>query len=114
MTHKTYNVSFRRKRFGKTNYRKRLKILKSRVPRLVVTPSNKNILLQVVSYQPEGDKSLLTVSSQILNKKFGWKFSRCNIPSAYLTGLIAGKELSKKGIKKAILDIGFSSSTKGS
>lgn len=114
MTHKTYNLSFRRKRTGKTNYRKRLTILKSRMPRLVVKPSNKNILLHVVSYQPDGDKSILSISSQILNKSFGWKFSKCNIPSSYLTGLIAGKELGKKGIKKVILDLSFNSSTKGS
>jgi len=56
----------------------------------------------------------VNVGSQILEKKYGWKLNTGNIPSAYLTGLVAGKQMHAKDIKKAILDIGFSSSTKGS
>ena len=45
---KTYTVPFRRKREGKTNYKKRLGLLKSKSLRLVVRKSNKHILVQLV------------------------------------------------------------------
>jgi len=107
-------VQFRRKRQGKTNYRKRLKLLLANKPRLVIRKSLKNILAQIVEYHPKGDKVILSASSTQLEKNFNWKINKGNIPSAYLTGLILGKKAKKKGIKEAILDIGLSSSVKGS
>ncbi|MBD3259579.1 50S ribosomal protein L18 [Candidatus Woesearchaeota archaeon] len=103
-------VRFRRRREGKTNYKTRLAHLKSGLPRLVVRPSLKNIVIQLVEYSPDGDKILYTCSSRQL-VKYGWKGSNKSIPAAYLTGLLCRKKI-KKGTK-AILDVGNNTLTKG-
>ncbi|MBS1266228.1 MAG: 50S ribosomal protein L18 [Candidatus Woesearchaeota archaeon] len=108
--HKTYTVGFRRKRQGRTNYNKRLKLIRSGLPRLVVRPSSKNILAQIIEYHPEGDKVVSSAHSKEL-EKLGWKANRGNIPSAYLVGYLIAK---KSKCKKAVLDIGMYKNTKGS
>ncbi|BBL45913.1 50S ribosomal protein L18 [Nanobdella aerobiophila] len=108
-----YIVKYRRRRENKTDYRKRLKLLKSRKLRLVVRKSLNNIQCQIVQYNKDGDKTLLTIHSKILEKEFGWKGHRGNIPTAYLTGLLTGLEAKKKGIEEIILDIGRYNKTKG-
>ena len=110
----TKTISFRRKRERKTNYRKRLRLLLSGMPRLVARKSLNNILLQMVEYSPDGDKVVLSAHSSELAKKFNWKMSTGNVPSAYLTGLLIGKRAKKKGIKNAILDMGMHVSVKNS
>lgn len=113
MRQKIFNVPMRRKREGKTDYRKRLKLLLSHKPRLVVRPSLKNITAQIIEYHQEGDKVIVSSNSSEL-EKFGWVFSKSNVPAAYLTGLLAGIRAISKGIKKAILDVGLHTPTKGS
>ena len=108
----TYVMPFRRRREGKTDYKKRLKLLLSDKPRLVVRRSLKFIRVQITDFSKEGDKTLVAASSQEL-KKLGWKFSFDNLPAAYLTGLLIGKKALKKGIKEAALDSGLYTSTKG-
>ena len=107
-----YRVPFRRRREGKTDYRKRLKLLLGRKPRLVVRRFISNILAQLVEYDPKGDKVIFTIHSNRL-KKYGWKGHRGNLPTAYLVGLLAGLEARKRGYEEAILDIGRYKSTKG-
>ncbi|MCD6092515.1 MAG: 50S ribosomal protein L18 [Candidatus Aenigmarchaeota archaeon] len=101
----------KRRREKKTDYAQRLKLLKSGKPRLVVRVSLKNVLMQIVQYEPRGDKILTSILTKDL-KKFGW-LGGCNLPAAYLTGLLAGYKILKKGINEAILDIGLQMSTKG-
>jgi len=108
-----YKVPPRRRREGCTNYRKRLKLLLSKKVRLVVRITNKRVIAQFVSYEPGGDRVLVSVTSEKL-REFGWKGDLNNTPAAYLTGLLAGKEALKAGIKEAILDIGLRSPVKGS
>jgi large subunit ribosomal protein L18 len=108
-----YAVRFRRRREGKTNYRKRALLLKSGKPRLVVRCSNNYIRLQIIEYDIKGDKTKITVDSSILKKKYGWKYSCKNIPAAYLTGLLAGKLALKSGFSEAVSDIGLKTKTKG-
>ena len=67
----------------------------------------------MVQYDPKGDKVILTANSKILSK-LGWKGDTGNMPSAYLIGMFAGKKALEKGVKEAILDLGFSNSIKGS
>ncbi len=111
MAHKkTYTVPYRRKRQGKTNYKKRLFLLKSSLPRLVVRKSNRHILVQLVEYSDKGDRVMITVTSRQL-LKYGWNLSTSNIPAAYLVGLILGK--AAKG-KKAVLDLGLQMPQAGS
>ena len=110
---KIKSLSYKRKRQGRTNYKKRLNILKSKKKRLVVRKSLNNILLQIIIYNNVGDKVLVTAHSSEV-KKLGWKFHTGNIPCAYLTGYLLGIKAIKKGIKEVITDIGLYTSTKGS
>lgn len=114
MRNKQRTVRFRRKREGKTNYGKRLNLLLSNKPRVVVRRSLKNIIVQIIEYKESGDNVIVSVSSKELEKKYGWKTSKGNVPSAYLIGLLAGKKAVEKGLKEAVLDTGFITSTKGS
>ena len=107
-------MQFKRKIQGRTDYRKRLSLVKSRLPRLVVRKSLKNTLAQIVEYKENGDKILTSASTKELEKKYSLKSSKKNIPSAYLLGLLIGKKAKEKGIKKAILDIGLYRNVKGS
>ena len=95
----------KRRRLGLTDYRKRLKLVKSGLPRLVVRKTNKHIIVQVIKPKFGGDETILTVTSKKL-REFGWKASLKNTPAAYLTGLLAGL-LIKSKIDKAVLDIGL-------
>lgn len=110
---KIYAVSFRRKREGKTHYKKRLKMLLSNKFRFVVRKSLRNLQVSVIEYNMKGDKVVFTVNSRILSK-LGWKADNGNLPSAYLTGMLAGKKAIEKGINEAVLDIGLNDSVKGS
>ncbi|MBD3354647.1 50S ribosomal protein L18 [Candidatus Woesearchaeota archaeon] len=110
---KRYNVPLRRKREGKTNYKKRLKMLKSEKPRLVIRTSLNRITAQIIEYRTKGDKIVAYASSRELEKK-GWKHNKSNIPAAYLTGLLAGKKAVEVGVKEAILDTGLNHPTRGS
>ena len=103
----------RRRRQGLTDYRKRYKLVKSGLPRLVVRKTNRYIIVQVVKSREGGDETLLTVTSKKLSE-FGWKAGFKNLPAAYLTGLLAGVLAGKKGVEKAIADIGLHSPVAGS
>jgi large subunit ribosomal protein L18 len=104
---------FRRKKEGKTNYKKRLNLLISKKPRLVIRKSLKNIIVQIIEYAPDGDKVIVGANSKELEKKFEWKTGRSNIPAAYLTGYLLGKKANKESIKEAILDLGLNEGAKG-
>jgi large subunit ribosomal protein L18 len=99
----TYELPFKRRFEGVTNYRTRLKLLKSRKPRLVVRRTNKRLIAEIMEYHLSGDRVLVYATSDKL-EKYGWTFSKKNTPSAYLLGLLIGKEALKKGIKEAVLD----------
>ena len=111
MSRKKTILSYKRK--IRTDYRKRLSLLKSNKLRLVVRKALNNVLLQIVKYEANGDKILVTAHSTIL-KKYGWNYHKGNLPSAYLTGIICGKLAKKKDIHEVILDIGLARSIKGS
>ena len=109
-----YHVKTRRHRDGKTDYRRRLNLLRSKKIRLVIRRSLKQIRIQFIEYNYTGDKILLTIQSNELKKSYNWKYPVGSIPAAYLTGLIAGKKAKENGIDTCILDIGRQRSTKGS
>jgi len=108
----TYVVPFRRRHEGKTNYKKRLGMVKSGLPKMTVRKSNRYISAQVIEFQPKGDKVIAQATSKQL-EAFGWKAGK-NLPSAYLTGMLLASRAKKAGIKEAILDIGFSTPVHGS
>ncbi|MHA1776278.1 MAG: 50S ribosomal protein L18 [Promethearchaeia archaeon] len=102
-----YRVPFRRRREGKTNYHRRLKLIQSRRNRLVVRCSNKHTIVQVVESKIEGDRILTHAHTQHLVKLFNWKHNTGNLPSAYLTGYLCGLQAKKAGISDAIVDVGI-------
>lgn len=102
----TYNVAFKRKRNQKTDYKKRLKLLKSKTPRFAVRVSNNLVRTQVVEYNKDGDKTIACKTSQHL-KDLGWNHSLKNTPSIYLTALLLCQDLKKKKINKVIFDLGL-------
>jgi len=112
-TKPTFETKFRRRQEGKTDYAKRLELLKGKKPRLVVRGSNKNYLAQIVEYKPEGDCTVATALSNEL-VDYGWKAANSNLPAAYLTGFLCAKKGLKAGIKEASLDVGLTTTTAGS
>ncbi|MBN2368536.1 50S ribosomal protein L18 [Candidatus Woesearchaeota archaeon] len=107
---KVYTVPFMRKLKSRTDYGKRLTLLKSRKLRLVVRKSNKHILAQLIKYGDKGDIVLKSAHSKEL-AKLGWNMSCGNLPAAYLVGLMIGKKA--KG-QEAILDLGLQGTQSGS
>ena len=107
----TYIVPFKRRRQNLTNYAKRLALLKSMKPRMVVRKSNRSVLAHFVSYAENGDVTVAAASSREL-AKFGWHGSS-NTPTAYLTGLLAGKRAKEKGVDEFVLDIGLATPSRG-
>jgi large subunit ribosomal protein L18 len=100
-----YNSTFRRIREGKTNYRKREKLLMGRKDFVTVNVTNQNVTAQLIRPNLQGDLVMASVHSNEL-LSFGWKGSRKNIPSCYLVGLLLGKRCLKKKLSGAILYIG--------
>ncbi len=107
-----YRVKYRRRREGKTNYKKRTKLLLSRKPRLIIRVSNKRVIAQLAKYEDKGDRVMVTADSTML-QKYGWKGHTANTPSAYLTGYLAGIKAEKEGVEEAVLDIGLATPVKG-
>ncbi len=107
-----YAVKFRRRRSGKTDYRRRLALLKSHKTRLVVRRTNTRTIVQFVEFDPKGDIVRASATSQEL-KAFGWPQGHSNTPSSYLAGLLAARRAVKAGVKEAVLDIGLSKSVRG-
>ncbi len=93
----TYRLPQRRRRQGKTDFAKRLALVKSGKTRMVVRRSNRYVNVRFVDFTPEGDRTVLAVDGKMLNKLFKFPAKR-NVWSAYLTGLYAGKEAAKKGV----------------
>lgn len=100
-------VSFRRRIEGKTDYHKRLKLLKSRKLRAVIRASNNHIRVQIIKSALGGDKILVSAYSQELTSKYKWNASTGNIPAAYLTGYLAGIKAKKNDIQEVIFDLGI-------
>lgn len=100
-----YTSTFRRIREGKTNYRKREKLLIGKQDFVTVNVSDENVSAQLIRPDLLGDKVMASVHSNEL-LSYGWKGSRKNVPSCYLVGLLLGKKCLQKKITRAILYIG--------
>ncbi len=105
-------VAFRRRREGKTDYRRRQRLLRNEAPRAVVRKTLNQTLVQIVEAEAAGDRVLASARSLDL-KEHGWSVGTGNVPAAYLTGYLAGRRAVAKGVKAAVLDIGLQEPTKG-
>ncbi len=108
-----YHVKPRRHRQGITDYRRRLKLLKSGKTRIVVRRSLRYFQVQFITYNPSGDTVQAAALSKELTQRYGWSHSCATTPAAYLTGFLAGKRAQQQGITEGILDIGRFKPTKG-
>ena len=99
-----------RRRSNKTDYRKRLSLLKSEKPRLVFRKTNKHIVAQYISSNETRDKVEIGFNSKQL-LKYGWpkelSGSLKSLPAAYLTGLLIGKKILKEKKETPIVDLGM-------
>lgn len=107
-----FQVHFRRRRKGLTDYGTRLGLLKSEKPRLVVRKTNRYVIVHVSAFDSKGDRTLAHATSQQL-KDYGFD-GKCNTPSAYLTGFLVGRMAKAAGVAAVNLDIGLHTSTQGS
>lgn len=109
----SYRVPFRRRGEGKTDYRSRRALVLSKLPRLVARRTLKHIIIQIVKAETAGDKVVVSAHSYELAKTYGWKGDCGNVPAAYLTGLLCGFRAVTHGVKKAVLDLGLQSPSRG-
>lgn len=105
-------LAFKRRRAGVTDYALRTRLLKSRIPFLVVRSSNRYVYAQIVSPTISGDRTFASASSKEL-VKFGWRLGFASTPAAYLVGYLIGLRAADLGISSAILNMGLSTPTKG-
>lgn len=103
-------VSKRRRTEGRTDYMKRLNMLKSGSPRLVFRKTNRYIIAQYITSREAQDKIEIAITSKNL-KKYGWpeefEGSLKSVPASYLTGFLIGKEIIRKKLETPIADIGM-------
>merc|ERR1712045_932545 len=99
---KRFQVKFRRRREGKTDYyaRKRLVVQdknKYNTPkyRMIVRMSNKDITCQIAYARLEGDRVVAAAYSHEL-PRYGVKVGLTNYAAAYCTGLLLARRLLKK------------------
>jgi len=96
---KRFQVRFRRRREGKTDYYQRKRLINQRknkynTPkyRFVVRRTNKKVICQIVSSTIEGDLVKAQAQSSEL-KKFGLTAGLTNFSAAYATGLLCARRL---------------------
>jgi large subunit ribosomal protein L18 len=106
----------RRRKENRTNYQKRINLLKSRLPRLVFRKTNKYLIVQyVVSNGAQDSIKMGKNSKQLL--KYGWPKEAINslksTPASYLLGFLSGKEIQKEKLDTPIIDFGLQRVIKG-
>jgi large subunit ribosomal protein L18 len=103
-------IQKRRRRENKTDYLKRLKLLKGEVPRVVFRKTNRYLIAQYLISDEAQDKVIIGMDSRELNK-YGWpkeaQGSLKSITAAYLTGYLMGKRIINEKLKNPILDSGM-------
>jgi large subunit ribosomal protein L18 len=79
---------------------------------MVVRKTNRHIIIQLVTAELEGDRTLVSANSSEL-ETYGYKGSTSNTPAAYLTGMLFAVKAKKADYSRAILDIGLNRATPG-
>lgn len=103
-------VQKRRRRENKTDYLKRLKLLKGEKPRVVFRKTNRYLIAQYVTSEEAQDKIVVGMDSRELNK-YGWpkdaQGSLKSITASYMIGYLIGKKIHKEKLENPILDSGM-------
>ena len=108
-----YRVHFRRRREGKTDYRVRLRLLRSGEPRAVVRFSGRRVRIAIVRYDPTGDRVVAAAESTELGGLGFPASSLSSTPAAYLTAYLAGLRTKSAGESEVVLDTGIRHPTEG-
>ncbi|MEM3828394.1 MAG: hypothetical protein QXP36_04145 [Conexivisphaerales archaeon] len=80
-----------------TNYRVRLKLLRSGLPRLVIRKTNSSVITQIIISEYESNRVKDITMFHAYGRElysFGWPFSYKNVMAAYLTGYLIAKKAS--------------------
>ena len=100
----------RRRKENKTDYLKRLKLLKGEKPRVIFRKTNKFIISEYVLSKEAQDSIVFGFDSKKLNE-YGWpkeaQGSLKSTTAAYLTGYLTGKMIIKKKLENPLLDTGM-------
>lgn len=100
----------RRRTEKKTNYNRRLKLLKSDLPRLVFRKTNSYVIAQYIVSDDAQDSINFGITSKAL-LKYGWpeefKGSLKSIPASYLVGYLMAKKINSKKLENPIVDFGM-------
>jgi len=100
----------RRRKENKTDYLKRLKLLKGEKPRIIFRKTNKLIISEYIASKEAQDSVVFGFDSRKLNE-YGWpKNSQGSLKSttaSYLTGYLTGKNIIKQKLDTPILDAGM-------
>lgn len=100
----------RRRKENKTDYLKRLKLLKGEKPRIVFRKTNRYVISEYITSEQAQDKVIVGFDSRKLNE-YGWpksaEGSLKSVTAAYLTGYLMGKTILKEKLENPILDAGM-------
>jgi len=100
----------RRRKENRTDYLKRLKLLKGETPRIVFRKTNKYIISEYTVSKEAQDSVVMGMDSRKLNE-YGWpktaQGSLKSITASYLTGYLTGKTILKQKLEEPILDAGM-------
>ncbi len=103
-------IQKRRRREAKTDYSKRIKLLKSERPRVIFRKTNKYILSQYIKSKAAQDSIIFEVTSKELLRT-GWpkemSGSLKSLPASYLTGFLVSKKIIKEKMEEPIVDWGM-------
>ncbi|MEK6897762.1 MAG: 50S ribosomal protein L18 [Nanoarchaeota archaeon] len=103
-------IQKKRRLQNKTDYGRRLGLLKGNVPRVVFRKTNKYAIAQYVTSNETNDKIEFGVTSKQL-LKYGWpkesQGSLKSIPASYLTGFLMGKKIINGKKENPIADFGM-------
>jgi large subunit ribosomal protein L18 len=100
----------RRRKENKTDYLKRLKLLKGEKPRIVFRKTNRYIISEYIMSEEAQDKVVIGLDSRKLNE-YGWpkdaQGSLKSITASYFTGYLTGKTITKQKLETPIMDAGM-------
>ncbi len=92
----------------KTNYSKRLKLLKGNLPRMVFRKTNKYLIAQYIISEEAKDKVEIGLNSKkLLEYGFPENASLKSVPAAYALGYLIGKKIIKEKKEVPIIDFGM-------
>ena len=107
-----YFVPFRRRREGKTDYYKRTSLVVADAPRMVVRRTNRDIIIQLVTAEMDGDRALVAANSAELEHNGTRDQCQTHLQRTSPACSLPQKQR-KQSFDRAILDIGLSRATKG-